>query len=137
MQAGDAAPALALSMTAVRLHPILLPLCLHRRRLRDLDGRGLQSHVSVLGTALHLQHSAGDAGSALGVPGLPRFDGRKGLRTSHLPRFHAAHDAQIVLALWMDDPAVKAAMRPMLARSPARWMLAPERFDLHVRAPHA
>lgn len=66
-----------------------------------------------------------------GSHGMAVFGGRDGLYASHLPMFHAPHDAQVLLRFHLADAAVDARMRAQLAQKPELWTLDPESFDLH------
>lgn len=81
----------------------------------------------------HTNHPA----PAMGTHGMLLFGGRDGLFASHLPMFHPPHDAQVVLAITLDDPALQRRIGATLARKPTPWTLVPERFDLRRLAPDA
>ncbi len=66
-----------------------------------------------------------------GSHGMAVFGGRDGLYASHLPMFHAPHDAQVLLRFHLVDAAADAKLRAQLARKPELWTLEPELFDLH------
>jgi hypothetical protein len=65
------------------------------------------------------------------------FGGKDGLYASHLPMFHAPHDAQVLLRVHFVDPALDRAMRARLDGRTALWTLEPERFALPRLAPGA
>lgn len=73
----------------------------------------------------------------MGTHGMLLFGGRDGLFASHLPMFHPPHDAQVVLAITLDDPGLQRELAEALAREPRVWTLVPERFDLQRLAPDA
>jgi hypothetical protein len=75
-------------------------------------------------------HPAGWGGHGMAV-----FGGREGLYASHLPMFHAPHDAQVILKFHLQDASVDAALRTSLADKPELWTLDPEPFDLHRLQP--
>ncbi|MES2950019.1 MAG: hypothetical protein V4858_15870 [Pseudomonadota bacterium] len=66
-----------------------------------------------------------------GSHGMAVFGGRDGLYASHLPMFHAPHDAQVLLRFHLADAATDARLRAQLAQKPELWTLDPESFDLH------
>jgi hypothetical protein len=70
-----------------------------------------------------------------GVHGMVLFGGQGGLYASHLPLFHAPHDAQVVLQLRFKDPQLDRAMRARLDGKTALWTLEPESFALRRLAP--
>lgn len=72
-----------------------------------------------------------------GLHGMVLFGGKNGLFASHLPMFHAPHDGHVVIALQIASPAIDAAMRTRLTKTPALWTLVPEEFELARLAPHA
>jgi hypothetical protein len=72
-----------------------------------------------------------------GVHGMALFGGKDGLYASHLPMFHAPHDAQVLLRVRFLDPALDRAMRARLDGRTALWTLEPERFALPRLAPGA
>jgi hypothetical protein len=72
-----------------------------------------------------------------GVHGMALFGGKDGLYASHLPMFHAPHDAQVLLRVRFTDPALDRAMRARLDGRTALWTLDPERFALPRLAPGA
>ncbi|HXA46827.1 MAG TPA: hypothetical protein VNW52_04300 [Burkholderiaceae bacterium] len=72
---------------------------------------------------------------AWGSHGMAIFGGRDGLYASHLPMFHAPHDAQVILRFHLRDAANDVALRKELARKPELWTLDPEAFDLHRLTP--
>lgn len=72
-----------------------------------------------------------------GVHGMVLFGGHGGLYASHLPLFHAPHDAQVVLQLRFTDPQLDREMRARLDGKTALWTLEPERFALRRLAPDA
>lgn len=65
-----------------------------------------------------------------GSHGMAVFGGRDGLYASHLPMFHAPHDAQVLLRFHLADASVDASLRARLALRPQLWTLDPEAFDL-------
>lgn len=65
-----------------------------------------------------------------GTHGMAVFGGREGLYASHLPMFHAPHDAQVVLRFHLEDVATDRQLREELAEHPELWTLEPEAFDL-------
>ena len=70
-----------------------------------------------------------------GSHGMAVFGGRDGLYASHLPMFHAPHDAQVLLRFHLADASVDASLRARLALRPQLWTLDPESFDLHRLQP--
>lgn len=84
----------------------------------------------------HHTHNAARE-TAHGLHGMLLFGGRDGLFASHLPIFHAPHDAQVVLRITLEDAALEQSLRDALARRPAVWTLVPQRFDLLRLAPEA
>jgi hypothetical protein len=70
-----------------------------------------------------------------GSHGMAVFGGRDGLYASHLPMFHAPHDAQVLLRFHLADAGVDARLRARLALRPQLWTLEPELFDLHRLRP--
>ncbi|MGL6291219.1 MAG: hypothetical protein ACRC2H_11060 [Silanimonas sp.] len=74
---------------------------------------------------------------AMGTHGMLLVGGRDGLFASHLPMFHPPHDAQVVLAISLDDAELQRELADALAREPRVWTLVPEPFDLHRLAPDA
>jgi hypothetical protein len=72
-----------------------------------------------------------------GTHGMALFGGKDGLYASHLPMFHAPHDAQVVLRIRFEDPALDRVMRERLDGKTALWTLDPERFALPRLAPGA
>lgn len=70
-----------------------------------------------------------------GSHGMAVFGGRDGLYASHLPMFHAPHDAQVLLRFRLADASVDASLRARLALRPQLWTLDPESFDLHRLQP--
>ena len=81
-------------------------------------------------TAKPVAQSAG-----YGSHGMAVFGGRDGLYASHLPMFHAPHDAQVLLRFHLADANVDASLRARLALRPQLWTLDPESFDLHRLQP--
>lgn len=89
----------------------------------------------TLGFALTVGNAQGSADKAAQAPGfgshgMAVFGGRDGLYASHLPMFHAPHDAQVVLRFHLVDAQVDARLRARLALRPQLWTLEPEHFDL-------
>lgn len=82
-----------------------------------------------VGTDATAQPVAQPAG--YGSHGMAVFGGRDGLYASHLPMFHAPHDAQVLLRFHLADASVDASLRARLALRPQLWTLDPESFDLH------
>lgn len=70
-----------------------------------------------------------------GSHGMAVFGWRDGLYASHLPMFHAPHDAQVLLRFHLADAHVDASLRARLALRPQLWTLEPELFDLHRLQP--
>ena len=70
-----------------------------------------------------------------GSHGMAVFGGRDGLYASHLPMFHAPHDAQVLIRFHLADASVDAHLRAQLALRPRLWTLDPESFDLHRLQP--
>ncbi len=70
-----------------------------------------------------------------GGHGMAVFGGHEALYASHLPMFHAPHDAQVVLRFHLRDSAVDSALRAALVAHPELWTLDPEAFDLYRIAP--
>ena len=70
-----------------------------------------------------------------GSHGMAVFGGRDGLYASHLPMFHAPHDAQVLLRFHLADASVDASLRARLALRPQLWTLDPESFDLRRLQP--
>jgi hypothetical protein len=91
--------------------------------------------LALLLAMLAPQARSADAG--FGVHGMALFGGKDGLYASHLPMFHAPHDAQVVLRVRFLDPALDRAMRARLDGRTALWTLEPERFALPRLAPGA
>jgi hypothetical protein len=91
--------------------------------------------LSLLLVMLAPQARSADAG--FGVHGMALFGGKDGLYASHLPMFHAPHDAQVVLRVRFMDPALDRTMRARLDGRTALWTLEPERFALPRLAPGA
>ena len=90
--------------------------------------------VCIAGLAASIASNA----QVLATHGMAVFGGRDGLYASHLPMFHAPHNAQIVLAFHLQDRANDTAMRAALAISPRLWTMEPEKFDLdRLRPGHA
>ncbi len=83
----------------------------------------------TLGSAEGTADKAAQAPS-FGTHGMAVFGGRDGLYASHLPMFHAPHDAQVVLRFHLVDTHVDARLRARLALRPQLWTLEPEHFDL-------
>lgn len=73
--------------------------------------------------------------AGFGSHGMAVFGGRDGLYASHLPMFHAPHDAQVLLRFHLADTSVDAKLRARLALRPQLWTLEPELFDLHRLQP--
>ncbi len=81
----------------------------------------------LLGLLSPLVHAAGPS---FGQHGMALFGGSEGLYASHLPMFHAPHDAQLILQLRLADPAADRALRGRLQSGTTLWTLAPEKFEL-------
>jgi hypothetical protein len=76
---------------------------------------------------------AGNAGANLasyGHHGMVLFGGQNALFASHLPMFHAPHDAQVVLEIDLGDAKIAHALRAALQARPRLWTLNPEAFAL-------
>lgn len=73
---------------------------------------------------------AGAAGPSFGQHGMALFGGSEGLYASHLPMFHAPHDAQVILQLRLADPVLDRALRTRLSGKTKLWTLSPEKFEL-------
>lgn len=76
-------------------------------------------------------HAHGEAKH--GVHGMVLF-GRSALWASHLPMYEAPHDAQVVLAVEIVDPAIAEAYRRELGNAPLVTFV-PEPFDLRALEP--
>jgi hypothetical protein len=84
--------------------------------------------------AVPVEHAAH---ATMGVHGMVLFGGREGLFASHLPLFRAPHDRQILIAIKIDDPKLRAAIGEALAAHPKLWTIEPERFELARLLPGA
>ena len=82
-------------------------------------------------TAVQQAEKPADKPVGYGSHGMAVFGGRDGLYASHLPMFHAPHDAQVLLRFHLADAGVDARLRARLALRPQLWTLDPESFDLH------
>jgi hypothetical protein len=98
-------------------------------------GRWLATCLAIL--LLCMATRAGAADASFGVHGMVLFGGKDGLYASHLPMFHAPHDAQVVLRVRFTDPALESRMRSRLDGGTGLWTLDPERFALRRLAPGA
>lgn len=90
----------------------------------------LMSWLAFGGAAL-----AAEPDPSFGQHGMALFGGKEGLYASHLPMFHAPHDAQVILQLRMADPAVDRAIRARLDGKTTLWTISPEKFELDQFAP--
>ena len=77
------------------------------------------------------------ANPSYGMHGMVLFGGEDGLYVAHLPMFHAPHDVQMVARVRLADAALDAMLKAELARRPALWTVAPEKFELDRLAPDA
>lgn len=75
--------------------------------------------------------------SAWGEHGMVLFGDRDGLYASHMPMFHAPHDAQVILAIHFALAKDDKAVRTRLQRHPGLWTIVPQEFDLNRLAPTA
>jgi len=78
---------------------------------------------------------AAEPDPSFGQHGMALFGGKEGLYASHLPMFHAPHDAQVILQLRLSDPALDRAVRTRLDGKTALWTISPEKFELDQFAP--
>jgi hypothetical protein len=86
------------------------------------------SYVLFFSTA-----QASDVGArsaSYGQHGMVLFGGKDALFASHLPMFHAPHDAQVVLEIDIGDAKIAQAVRMALQAKPNLWTLNPEAFAL-------
>lgn len=90
----------------------------------------LMSWLAVAGAAF-----AAEPDPSFGQHGMALFGGKDGLYASHLPMFHAPHDAQVILQLRLADPALDRTLRARLDGRTALWTIAPEKFELNQFAP--
>lgn len=115
------------------------------KRTNTFERRSLQRFVTTIFIAL-CAYSTGAAAqngvqtqagkpAGYGAHGMAVFGGLDGLYASHLPMFHAPHDAQVVFRFHLNDAAADAALRHQLAAKPELWTLDPQAFDLHRLAP--
>jgi len=84
---------------------------------------------------LALAGSAAAQDASMGAHGMALFGDRDGLYASHLPMFHAPHDAQVVLRLHLADARLDRALRARMGGGTALWTIDPERFALARLAP--
>lgn len=75
------------------------------------------------------------AAGAVGVHGMALVGAGGRLYVSHLPMFHAPHDAQVVLEVEIAAPAEAARLAAELSATTQLWTIEPERFDLDALAP--
>lgn len=78
---------------------------------------------------------AAEPDPSFGQHGMALFGGKEGLYASHLPMFHAPHDAQVILRVRLSDPALDRAVRARLDGKTALWTISPEKFELDQFAP--
>ncbi len=98
-------------------------------------GGAMAAETAVPNTVASAAAQAVAKPAGYGSHGMAVFGGRDGLYASHLPMFHAPHDAQVLLRFHLADVAVDAKLRAQLARKPELWTLEPELFDLHRLGP--
>lgn len=69
---------------------------------------------------------------SLGLHGMLLFGSEDGLFASHLPMFHAPHNAQVVFKLSLEDKAVEAWVVDELTKADALpyWTIIPQTMDL-------
>jgi hypothetical protein len=75
--------------------------------------------------------------ASYGQHGMALFGGKDAVYASHLPMFHAPHDAQVILKVRLADPAQDKALRARLDGKTALWTISPENFELDRLAPQA
>ncbi|WP_394130788.1 hypothetical protein [Shewanella maritima] len=87
--------------------------------------------LSVSASSKHDSHHQ-QLPTSVGLHGMLLFGSETGLFASHLPMFHAPHNAQVVFQLRFDNPRVHQHVIEALSASDSNpiWTIVPNRFDL-------
>ncbi|MCW3172197.1 hypothetical protein [Shewanella subflava] len=75
--------------------------------------------------------------TSMGLHGMLLFGSEDGLFASHLPMYHAPHNAQVVFKLHFEDAAIQTKVTQALVATRANpiWTIVPQKFDLARLAP--
>ncbi|NKF48980.1 hypothetical protein G3R49_00125 [Shewanella sp. WXL01] len=75
--------------------------------------------------------------TSMGLHGMLLFANDAGIYASHLPMFHAPHNAQVVFKLSFTDNGLNQQLHKQLAQTNQVWTIVPQKFDLARLTPNS